>query len=193
MTDTLSTLDLSIVGCRQRQARLQEVLRAQQLPMALISDRRHIFYFTGFWCRPLFSPLLLLQANGTTTISVPYSTPLPAADEVVVYESSHHATLVDDQWMAAFAPLRIHIESSKPARRRRCTACWPTQSAKCHDLRPAMWQLRRSKVPDEIAVLRSAIAATEAAYAYARDALEPGVTEVDLFAGMHAAGSASNR
>jgi Xaa-Pro aminopeptidase len=46
--------------------------------------------------------------------------------------------------------------------------------------------LRRTKDEDELALLKCAVAATEQAYRYACDALRPGITEVELFAGIQA-------
>ena len=55
------------------------------------------------------------------------------------------------------------------------------------DIADVMLALRRSKDDDEVTLLCSAIDATEAAYRYAQQALEPGITEVELFAGMQQA------
>src|SRR5262245_13934099 len=97
----LPSPDLTIEGCRKRQARLRDVLRNLDLQTVLISDRRHVFYFTGFWCRPIFNPAVLIQLDGPTVISVPFEpTSALAADQVVVYESAKMATLVEDQWQA---------------------------------------------------------------------------------------------
>jgi Xaa-Pro aminopeptidase len=52
------------------------------------------------------------------------------------------------------------------------------------DLRSLIWSLRRHKDPDEIDLIRCAIAATESAYDYALRVLRPGLTETELFAGM---------
>src|SRR5690606_28187883 len=45
----------------------------------------------------------------------------------------------------------------------------------------------RAKDPDEIAMLRFAIAAAEAAYGWAKQRLQDGLSEVELFAGMQQA------
>jgi Xaa-Pro aminopeptidase len=47
--------------------------------------------------------------------------------------------------------------------------------------------MRRCKDADELAIIRCAIAATEAAYGFAKEHLRAGVTEIELFAGMQAA------
>src|SRR6185295_12701141 len=57
----------------------------------------------------------------------------------------------------------------------------------CHDLSGELLSLRRAKDEDEIALMRTAIAAAEAAYACARQRLALGVTEIELFAEMQAA------
>ena len=50
-----------------------------------------------------------------------------------------------------------------------------------------LWQLRRAKDADEVEIIRSAIAATEAAFDRAQNILKPGITEVEVFAQMHEA------
>ncbi len=46
-------------------------------------------------------------------------------------------------------------------------------------LDPIMWRLRRSKDPDELAVIRRSVQAGEAAHAVALRKIEPGMTELD--------------
>ncbi len=58
-----------------------------------------------------------------------------------------------------------------------------------HGLRPIdphLWQLRRRKDPDELALMRRAIACTEAMYRRAREVIEPGVPELRVYAELHA-------
>jgi Xaa-Pro dipeptidase len=185
MVEPLTTLSLTSDGCRQRQARLRQALDKLDLDAALVADRRHVHYFTGLWQRSLFSPMVLIERDGPVTLSAPAEPLAPvAADETIVYASHRLGTLVDDQWSSAYDPLRSRLGAIKmlgldiPSPRA-ATANQATQ-----DLRPTLWSLRRRKDPDEVALIHCAIAATEAAYAYARNALRPGINEVELFAGM---------
>jgi Xaa-Pro aminopeptidase len=175
--------NLTPAGCRARQARLRTILEERKLDVALITDRRHVYYFTGFWCRPLYKPLVLIDRQGKTTISVPFAGEHEiAADEILTYESNRLCTLVDDQWNAALDRLRPRLASSQRLGGDGVIPLTLGPMAACEDLRPAIWKLRRTKDADEFALLQCAIKATERAYQAAFDALEPGMTEVELFA-----------
>src|SRR5262249_49693058 len=50
-----------------------------------------------------------------------------------------------------------------------------------------LWQLRRRKDPDELALLRKATACADAMYRRAKEIIEPGVIEVDVYAELNAA------
>ena len=55
------------------------------------------------------------------------------------------------------------------------------------DIEPALYQLRRRKDPDELARLRKAIAGLRKMYALARQIIEPGITELEVFNRLQAA------
>ena len=44
-----------------------------------------------------------------------------------------------------------------------------------------MWRLRRRTDPDELALIRRAIDCTDAMYRTAREIIEPGITELEVF------------
>jgi Xaa-Pro dipeptidase len=52
---------------------------------------------------------------------------------------------------------------------------------------PHLWQLRRRKDLDELANIRTAMKATEAMYARAREIIEPGIEELHVYNELHAA------
>jgi Xaa-Pro dipeptidase len=182
---------LTIEGCKARQQRLRQSLQQCNLDAALICDRRHVHYLTGYWHRWLFAPVVLLTREGATVLSAPLPVETPtAADELVVYESNRLGTLVDEQLQAAVRAIEGRLQGLKsigfdgtipPA----LLAHETVESIE--DLSPVLLAMRRRKDADEIALLRFAIATAEAAYQEAAGALQPGSTEVDLFAGMQAA------
>ena len=59
------------------------------------------------------------------------------------------------------------------------------------DIEPTLYRLRRRKDPDELAMLRHAIAASGAMYERARAMIRPGVTELEVFSELQAAAVAS--
>lgn len=188
----LDVPNLTVAGCRARQWRLRQLMEERKLDVALITDRRHVYYFTGFWSRPLYQPLVLIEREGVTSISVPFAGPHEiAADRVLTYEAARLSTLIDDQWSAAIDRLRPRLS---PSQRLGCDGVVPIMLgpvAACEDLRPALWKLRRTKDDDELALIRCAVAATECAYRAAFDALRPGMTEVELFAVIQSAVAAA--
>ena len=114
MKEFIEVPTLTTIGCRLRQQRLKSILRQKQLKSALICDRRHVFYFTGFWCRPIYAPIVLIEVDGLTILSAPFSPTCEiASDQLSIYESNRMATLVDDQWTAALKPLLSHIPADQ--------------------------------------------------------------------------------
>ncbi|MFH1921189.1 MAG: Xaa-Pro peptidase family protein [Planctomycetota bacterium] len=182
---------LSVEGCNARQERLRRSLKERDLDAALISDPGYVHYFTGYWHRSLFSPVVLVMREGPTILSAPLPAEEPmAADEILVYESNRLGTLVDDQSGAAVRALGGRLEGLRAIG---CDGSTPLallgdlNLEDIDELALVLLTMRRKKHADEVALLRFAIAAAEEAYAYARETIEPGQTEVDLFAGMQAA------
>jgi Xaa-Pro aminopeptidase len=182
------TTGLTTDGCRARQRALREYLLRDRLDAALVCDRRHVHYLTGYWCPAVFSAAALVERDGPTTLVTPHPPECePAADVLLHYPAQQRATLIDDQLGAAIEPLAVSSRRFARTGVDGPVLPWVHPAATWTDLRPMLLALRRRKHADEMALLRQAIAATEAAYAYAFGALRPGVTEVELFAGMQAA------
>jgi Xaa-Pro aminopeptidase len=188
MNDPLAIPGLTGAGCQARQQSLRPHLERLNLDAALICDRRHVHYLTGYWCRAGFAAAVLLERDGPTV----FVTPLPAqgetaSDVALVYASNRLGTLVDDHAAGVLEPIRDRLMR---LRRIGCDGpvCpWLLGPSELVDMQDVLFALRRRKSEDEIALLRRTIAATEAAYQYARETLKAGVTEVALFAGMQAA------
>ncbi|HET6575958.1 MAG TPA: Xaa-Pro peptidase family protein [Fimbriiglobus sp.] len=182
------TTGLTTDGCRARQRALREHLDRNQLDAALIGDRRHVHYLTGYWCPAVFASVALLEHDGPTTLVTPHRLDfVPAADVTLHYPAQRRATLIDDQPGAAVEMIAESLRRCERVGVDGPVLPWAHPSAAWADLRPALLTMRRHKNADEVELLWRAIAATEAAYAYAFKALRPGVTEVELFAGMQAA------
>jgi len=169
---------LTIEGCKRRQDRFARSLGERDLDAALICDRRHVHYLTGYWHRSLFAPAVLIRRDGQATLSAP----LPvegeaAADEIVVYESNRLGTLVDDQLGAATRAIQDRLEG---LRRIGCDGPVPRAllshftTVGIEDLTGELLRMRRQKDPDELALLRFTIGAAEAAYQYAKDSARAG-------------------
>ena len=179
-------------GCRARRRRLHERMARDHLDAALVCDRRLVHYFTGYWCPAVFAAVVVVERDGPTTLVVPHPPDFePAADAVRHYPAQRLATLVDDQLGSAVDVIAGQLHRFDRVGVDGPVLPWVHPTASWTDLRPALLALRRTKDADEVALLRRAIAATEAAYRSAFAALRPGVTEVELFAGMQAAAAES--
>ena len=156
---------------------------------ALITEPRHVHYLTGYWS-PLYPAPLYLTADGTSVLSTYEAlTDGPAATihEIKQYELQRLSTLVEDIPEAALAPLLGLVRSHARLGVDTAMCPWLFPGTSLHDLGPQLRHLRRRKDADEIELLRRAVRATEAAYAQAREILEPGLSEFELFTAMRAA------
>lgn len=179
-------------GCLSRLGTFREHLARERLDAAIVCDRRHVHYLTGYWCPAVFAAVVLIERDGPMTLVTPHPIPFEsAADVVLQYPAQRLATMIDDHLGAAVEQIAGPLRSISRIGVDGPILPWAHPSAIWIDLRPMLLAMRRRKSPDEIALLRRAINATEAAYEYAFNALRPGVTEVELFAGMQAAAAES--
>lgn len=196
MSETAASATLSKDGCEARQRRLVDGMRQLDLDGALLTDPRHVHYFTGFWHsgRPLFRSALFLTADGRTRLFLPFESETdPVAEQVQTFESNHLGTLVEDQEVVLGADLR---ELTRSIDRLGCDqqtlsslAVEGAPGTKCTivPIGDLLRELRRKKDVDEVELLRAAIRGCDAAYDTARRVLVPGLTEVELYAQMRAA------
>jgi Xaa-Pro aminopeptidase len=115
-----------------------------------------------------------------------------AADEVVSYEAQWAATQRQEQpWVVGKMVVDL-LKARRAARIGIDASMVTSQLALYSDLKleaidPILWQLRRAKDADELAVMKHAIRCTEAMYDRARQIIEPGVQELRVFNELHAA------
>src|SRR3954447_4501044 len=181
--------------CRQRQQRLLDVVQRAKLSAVVLGRPRHVYYFTGhrnFW---LHESAFVLYADGRSLL---YTANDPAtgvaADEVETYEATWMGTQRPPQAQSLAAQIALRPRSRAEVRRDGMDAA-PVTSVLAGalrrdqylDLEPDLWQLRRRKDPDELALMRKAIACTKAMYDRARQVIEPGVPELRVYAELHAA------
>ncbi len=179
---------LDLADCRRRQARLIKIMAAQRLDLVVAVMPEHVEYMSGHRWDHRFAPLVALAADGTCVLVCPDKAPAEAAaHDVRVYDAKWRSTLRNDQREAAAAILgdwlagrplgRVGVEFS---------ACPPhvtgrLGSASLADIEPSLFAMRRRKDPDELLVLRRAIAACGVMYDTARSMIAPGVNELDVF------------
>ena len=190
---------LTAEGCRSRRARLWAALEAKP-EWILLSEPRHLMYFANFYAPPFIfrtqnaSALLVLGADGTSTLFT---------DNMLrAYADKAH---VDERTVAewyngvASAPERqgVLVTAGKDAMQAREGARvgfdQMVPSELCLHLagsrrgfqgtfiNSVAHRLMRPKDPDEVAVLRRAIGAMEAAFTRAADEIHTGMTELQAY------------
>jgi Xaa-Pro aminopeptidase len=138
-------------------------------------------------------PIVFSCGEGHVTLVLPEKNVAEesAADRVVGYDAKWHSTLRNDQWSASAEslagavirqPRRIAVEFS---------AFGPVLSqhfsAPLIDVEPTLYRLRRYKHADELVFMQRAIDANRAMYDAAREFVQPGTHELDLYAQLHTA------
>ena len=187
---------LTAEGCRRRRQRLWQ--RLDPLPdgdYLLLTDPIHLTYLANFWVDPFslgagFGGALLLRQDGRAKLL--HDNRLPKSVEQAHVEERRVVPWYDGQapgrgprqlaLLGAVNPhgagLRVHDRPGDPY---------------AATLINTVANLRRQKDPDEIDCIRQCMRVTEAGHGWARANVKPGMTELDVYAGvstacMHAAG-----
>jgi Xaa-Pro dipeptidase len=181
---------LTAEGCRQRRERLwQQIEVPPGTDHLLLSDPIHLAYLANFWVDPIslgagFLGYLMVRRDGHAKLlhdnRMPKSVQQAHVDErrvVPWYDGQTPAhgprqLAVLPEVNPAHAGLRIHDRPGDPL------AAQVVQT---------LARLRRQKDPDELELLRRCMRATEAGHAWARANVQPGMTELDAYAGVSGA------
>lgn len=190
-------IGLTSAGCRVRRERLLELVEADLL---IISNPRHIYYFSNLWQSPLalsgWGPLFLFieASSGRTRVLVHDFLASAAheafADEVEVYP--WYTATADpgvNFWPVAVEALNKQLQSYKARRVGIELGSLPfgAEIEAWVDLTGIIRGLRRRKDEDELVLIRQAIRAVEAGHQAARAAIRPGITELDVYNAVYAA------
>jgi len=201
---------LTLEGCLARRKRLWDSLPAD-VEWLLVADPRHVQYLCNFWVQPLsFSNAergwLCLERSGQATLlgdnfTLRAGVHKPYVDREIVekwYDHKHAVNNRDHALVAALKQLHPELKGRKgfveaevlpvaagdvlalPAESRNASqeaGDGPIFS----DLGTAIRATRRSKEPDEIALLRQCMRAGEAGMAKAKEVIRPGVTELEIY------------
>lgn len=184
---------LDLTACRDRQRRLVDEMKRLDADLAVLVTPENIRWLTGVWLGPLFSPVAAMDADGHVTLVLPekrLDAPA-AADRVVGYAAQWHSTLRNDQRAASTAALAEAL-AARPRRTAvefSAFGSWLAERLETPrvDIEPTLYELRRYKHADELALMRRAIDANARMYELARREIEPGTHEVELYTQLHAA------
>jgi Xaa-Pro aminopeptidase len=205
LSDALAQLDMARLR-RYRLGRLREQLKEQDLGACVLADGINVRYATGsrnmqIWTIrnparyvfvPAEGPVVLFDFGGCEHLS----RGLETVDEVrpattwFFFTSGPRVEERAKQWAAEIADLvaahgggnrRLGVDRVNPAG----VTALAAHGLQVVDANPAVEHARAIKSPDEIACLYAAISVCEAGFARVRDALEPGLTENELWSILH--------
>ena len=183
---------LSRDGCKARIHRLIERI-PDNLDGVLLARPEHVYYFCGHMNSPNTiahrSPAYLLIRRGGETVLVldgkAKASPYHSADRVVAgdwgaIDSAHTC------YRAAAAAATQVLQANGVRHAGIETASMPLAVVQeldnTTDVEQVIAEMRQVKCSDELVVIRAAIRVGEAFLAAARECLEPGIREIDLYA-----------
>lgn len=179
--------EADVASCRDRQARLLTELERMGLEMALLTRSESVQWLTGAYVGPLLAPAAAMDSDGRVTLVLPSrkTSQVVAADEVLGYEEKWHSTLRDEQRAASNEVLLQAL----PSRPERVGGEWSQLgpqllaafAGEIEDIESTLFRLRRQKHPDELRMLQRANDANRAMYAWARENIQPGINELEVY------------
>lgn len=186
-----STRMLSKTHSRIRQQRLLAEMSRQELDAVVVGLTHHVQYFTTYRTGHLYSAAMVLMADGRCTLIAPNEVH-SAADTLIKYEADWNGTHRQDH-PAEIAGI---IRQILPRKTRRVgmdasmlSGYLRQQALVCEMafIDSTLWQMRRAKDEDELELMAKATACTSAMYDVAREMIEPGLDELDLYNALAAA------
>ncbi len=190
----MTEFEVNVNACRQRQRRVVDWMVSNDADLFITTQIVHVQYLIGPRFRDVFAPAVAIDADGHAVLVAPRrEPPVAAADEVLVYESNWLSTLRNDQCHASSHVLLDWLSGRPKPRRVACEfSSFPPHlstalDADFIDVEPELYRLRRQKDPDELALLRRAIAGTAAMHRRAREIVVPGVNELHVYNELQAA------
>jgi Xaa-Pro aminopeptidase len=147
----------------------------------VIVHPHHVHYFTGWWTRPIFFPVLLITPQAAT-LALPFASDDPAiVDARVTYVGSRNASIVDDQYAEALKALQPVLRGVTKAAADHVPGAFLSSGLDWVDLGPSICTIKRTKLPDEVNVLRKSIDGAAAAFAWMRKNFKAGMNELDVY------------
>lgn len=170
-----------------------KVMNQNRLDAAVMGWGGHVYYFSGLLPHWMVQGAFVLRADGRSCLIANRGTAKnSAADEVIEFDAALDYTYRPDQpmvvadlamdWLKKSSSRKIGVDSSEVS---------SAVALRCED-RPTdvqgdLWQLRRCKDADELALMGVAIRCAEAMYARARQIIQPGVAELTVYNQLHEA------
>lgn len=188
--DDLYAVD--VAACRGRQQRLLEEMGRIGLDLVLLTRHESVQWLTGAYVGQLFAPAAALDASGKVTLVLPSrkAAQTTAADEILPYEEKWHSTMRDEQRATSNEVLLTALSKRQQRVGGEWSALGPQLLAgfgeELVDVEPTLFRLRRCKDADELRMMRRANDANRAMYVRAREIIEPGINELDVYSELQA-------
>lgn len=183
---------LTIEYARQRQRRSLDIQQQLRIDALVISAPHHVYYLSTHLPGWQHQAAMVLQADGRTWLTTANQPASAAVDQCIAYEANRFSTLRQDQPALVAEQVHAHLKQIKARRIGVDASAVCSQLALAFDgemipIDPDLWQLRRHKDPDELALMQKAFACSQAMYQRARQIIEPGISELRVFGELHAA------
>jgi len=184
-------------GCLARRARLVESVDAN---LIIVTNPRHIQYFTGLYISPLalsawgnnFLIIDPYQDNKATLLVhnfIAAEAQKAQVDEVIIWT---WYDVAQNPGVPVFSHAMDELNIRLPVGGRGIAAekgwlPWNTGVTEMTDITPTILQMRRQKDADELTLIREAVRVNAAGHAAGRAMIQPGVSELDVYNAIHAA------
>lgn len=165
---------------RQRQQRLINALKSTGVDAIVISDPRHVYYLTGHLIPLNFRCALILRPGYRNYLITPRTpTQTLPVDEILTYPPMVRLdlpqTVANMTLKLLVGSTRIGYDTSDVA------CCFLSQLTRPINIDLTLQQMRRIKDPDELSLIQHAIHATKSMYQKARQIIEPGIPELEVY------------
>ena len=164
-------------------------MAASEVDTAIVTQRKHVYYFSGHLCSP-HTRAALVVTDAAATLAAGVMAPLTpdeqealAVSDLRTFVANAHASTIRADQDERLAQLTAGIDVTErvggdlPS----CPLLLaPMLGTDPVDLTEGILRLRRAKDDDELALLRKAATCIDACYAHARSRIEPGLNELTL-------------
>jgi Xaa-Pro aminopeptidase len=190
---------LSIESCYQRQQRLLQEMAAARTDLFLTSNFRTVYYLTGVLTAADTPTIFGLHPDGRSLlITASNQEQFAATNRLQVETYSIERTITEplhDAVALLHGPLSAHAAQIRTCAVERAGSSAVLEDevrrtlphAALSDATRTILKLRKRKLDDEIAEIRQALDLSAVAYQAARDAIRPGISEIDVYNQMNAA------
>ena len=172
-------------ACRARRELFARKLSAIGLHGAVLVQPIHLAYFFGLWSwRQNLPAAGLISTGGRDVLAVGGSADcMYFADEVVFFEDARMSTPVEGRHQLALEALQARITQTSALGTD--LACFPVSGR--NSVVDIITLMRRTKQPDEVALIQHSVRALEAGYSAIAPIICAELTEIELYATFQAA------